>query len=738
MLRSIPSSSGCCTSHPTFRMYLSIVLVLVFLVLSVKAQSSHETLKAHLISDPVGRSFQDAERNPLLQLRRSITGMYGAIAHPTLLDGAHLGSGRVTARQQLPRMPDLVGKQISQARTDPAVRRLRLTLQQQSDSSSNLAPGAITRQSPLAGEPVNPGASVTVWVAVRQPQQPRMPDLVGKQVDQARTDRGVVRLRLALQLQSDFSSNLAPGTITRHNPAAGQPVRPGTSVTVWVAVRQPRMPDLVGKQISEARTDPAVLKLRLTLDQQSDDSSNMAPGTITRQTPSAGSPVDSGASVTVWVAARQPQLPRMPDLVGKQISQARNDPAVLRLRLNLAQQSDDSSNLAPGTITRQSPLAGELVRLGATVRVWVAARQTRMPDLVGKQFSQARNDPAVLRLRLSLQQQSVESSNLAPGAITRHTPSAGEPVRPGASVAVWLADRQPQQPLRMPDFVRRKIQEVEEQTRSPELAAHQLRIQRHDDRSSNLEADVVTRQEPQAGTLIQPGTTVNLWVAVGTVTVPDVQRQPLETARGILQANQLELDATTVVSPGIQPNTVLSQAPAAGSRVPPGTRVQLTVALPPIVEVPDVTNRPRGEAEEILRGVGLIAQATEEARPDQAPGIVQSQTPAAQQMVAPGTVISLTVSVTPTASSSNLTSWIIGLAGLTALLAAGGYLMRRSPGKPKGKGGKPQVSVRSRTETSEEQIEITNLFQPDYELRLRKIIDLGEQTLDAPGSLIQE
>jgi beta-lactam-binding protein with PASTA domain len=288
----------------------------------------------------------------------------------------------------------------------------------------------------------------------------------------------------------------------------------------------------------------------------------------------------------------------------------------------------------------------------------------------------------------------------------------------------------------MPDFVGKKIQEVEEMTRGS-LAGLQLTIERRDDQLSDLEAGVVTRQEPPAGTLIQPGTTVNLWLALGTVTVPDVRRQPLETARGILQANQLKLDATTIPSSGVDPNTVLSQSPVAGSRVPAGTTVQVTVADLTTVEVPDVTNRRRDEAEELLRAVGLSAQVTEEVRTDQATGIVQNQIPPPRQLVAVGTVIRLTVSSAPTESFSSLI-WIIGVVGLTALLAGAGYLMRRSPNKPKGKGGNPQLSVRSKTEMPEDEIHFTDCLHSGYELRLRKIVDPGEQTIEPPGKLIPE
>lgn len=91
----------------------------------------------------------------------------------------------------------------------------------------------------------------------------------------------------------------------------------------------------------------------------------------------------------------------------------------------------------------------------------------------------------------------------------------------------------------------------------------------------------VLSTSPASGSAVSPSTRVDLVVSSGppAVNAPDVVGQSYATARAMLEQVGLRLgDVITdsLATTGI-PQTVISQTPAAGARLAPGTRVSLTI-----------------------------------------------------------------------------------------------------------------------------------------------------------------
>lgn len=110
---------------------------------------------------------------------------------------------------------------------------------------------------------------------------------------------------------------------------------------------------------------------------------------------------------------------------------------------------------------------------------------------------------------------------------------------------------------------------------------------------AGLEVGDVTEQEsqsargavlqayPTVGTAVSPSTRVDLVISSGppAVNTPDVVGQSYSAARSMIEQVGLRLGdvVTDSLSTNI-PQTVISQTPAAGTKLTPGTRVSLTIA----------------------------------------------------------------------------------------------------------------------------------------------------------------
>jgi serine/threonine-protein kinase len=164
----------------------------------------------------------------------------------------------------------------------------------------------------------------------------------------------------------------------------------------------------------------------------------------------------------------------------------------------------------------------------------------------------------------------------------------------------------------------------------------------------------VTAQSPEpGGSPVPKNTQVNLTTEgeVPLVEVPDVTKRLVEDARELLKKESLGVvEKSTDVSPGLQPNQVVSQDPVGGTKVKLPTTVTLVVAVQREVVVPDVVFKPLGIAEQQITAAGLrvVEKDPELAPPNVAPGNVKSQNPPANTKVPPGSAVELVAAAQPT------------------------------------------------------------------------------------------
>ena len=142
---------------------------------------------------------------------------------------------------------------------------------------------------------------------------------------------------------------------------------------------------------------------------------------------------------------------------------------------------------------------------------------------------------------------------------------------------------------------------------------------------------------------------------VAQVTVPDFVNKTLVQAQALATQAGITVSPTATTAPsGVVGDTVLSQNPAAGTKIDKGGTVSLVVAAgTETVAVPDLRNHSETDAFNLLAAAGLTFGPKTEAFDPLVPvGMVISQSPTPNVIVNKGTAISYVLSKGPEPSAS--------------------------------------------------------------------------------------
>jgi YVTN family beta-propeller protein len=351
-------------------------------------------------------------------------------------------------------------------------------------------------------------------------------------------------------------------------------------------------------------------------------------------------------------------------------------PAVPAVCLKVAVTYAYSATVPAGAVISQSPAGGASVPSSTTVTIVVSNRLT-VPNVVGQPQNTATltinntcvpgNSTQCLKVGTVTQE---PSSTVPKGSVISQDPAAGFLTPAGSAVNLVVSSGPPL--LEVPDVVGKTQQDAETLIKATCvegttqcLVVGTVTFQT----SETVPAGSVISQAPPAGFKANVGTAVNLVVSSGRapITVPNVIGQPLAAAKTAIEgtcspepAVCLKVGSVTLAASATIPaGSVISQNPAGGAQVAPGTAVNLVISsgteppvTPPVppgnIEVPNVIGLTQAAAANTIRGVGLSVGAILKQYSDKVPaGLVLAQSPAAGAKVAVGTPVSLTVSLGP-------------------------------------------------------------------------------------------
>ncbi len=173
--------------------------------------------------------------------------------------------------------------------------------------SSDIAAGFTIRTDPEAGRVVGRDDTITVWVSTG-PEPTSVPNLVGKTIGVATTTAENAGLILTNSGTVDVTavSGLA-GLVAEQTPESGETVDSGTEVEVKIGVlRQVAVPSFLGDTQAEAETKASNAGLIAIFLGEIEVGDPALVGTVVDQDPIAGTAVDDGSDVGLFLGKAAP------------------------------------------------------------------------------------------------------------------------------------------------------------------------------------------------------------------------------------------------------------------------------------------------------------------------------------------------------------------------------------------------------------------------------------------------
>ena len=251
-----------------------------------------------------------------------------------------------------------------------------------------------------------------------------------------------------------------------------------------------------GQPVAQAKQQ--ITKAHLVAHVQHGSSTRYKKGIVFDQHPAAGSHVDKGGTVTLFVSTGPPKV-SVPDVKGLQWTQA--EQKLVNAHLKPVEIFVGGNH--QGEVTATDPPAGQSVPQGTKVRVNVmkGPGTATVPNVVGQTAAAATT--ALRNLGFSPNPSYVDS-DATQGQVIRQNPTPGSTEPKGTSVTIYISNGPPQKSV--PDVVGYTSQQAEQTLQSAGFQVVQQFVSVTDPSQDNL----VQSQNPPGGSSAKQDSTVTI------------------------------------------------------------------------------------------------------------------------------------------------------------------------------------------------------------------------------------
>jgi serine/threonine-protein kinase len=200
------------------------------------------------------------------------------------------------------------------------------------------------------------------------------------------------------------------------------------------------VPDVEGltRRQARARLRRAGFRAR----ERTEASDDVPEGRVIRTQPPIGSEIAVGSTVTL-VLSSGPEQVTVPDLVGTDVDDARDQLEALGLTAEVRREEDEDAE--PGTVLRQDPAAGTRIDKGEEVTLVVAEEPdtVTVPDVRGRTESEAVSALSSVGLQANVSETRVNRPS-QDGVVQRQSPARGERLERGRRVTIVVGRFEPE------------------------------------------------------------------------------------------------------------------------------------------------------------------------------------------------------------------------------------------------------------------------------------------------------
>ena len=255
-------------------------------------------------------------------------------------------------------VPDLTNSTPDEART--ALNNLKLGYKKGGEEPSDtVEAGKIVRQETEAGTKVDPHTEIVCYISTGT-QEVEIPDLENE--TQTSAEATLKELGLQTQINKANSSSVSIGNVISTDPAAGTSVKSGTTVTLTISIGEgdtaARVPDVRGWAEADAKTALSDAGLVPVVQTGSDQTVDV--GEVYDQSVAAGTRVDAGTTVTIYVRSEDAsgETPTGEGGTWKAEGQALGQPASYqggKVKIELVQTDDQGNTYSDQSMEVENP-----------------------------------------------------------------------------------------------------------------------------------------------------------------------------------------------------------------------------------------------------------------------------------------------------------------------------------------------------------------------------------------------
>ncbi|MBU4194413.1 MAG: Stk1 family PASTA domain-containing Ser/Thr kinase [Actinobacteria bacterium] len=276
------------------------------------------------------------------------------------------------------------------------------------------------------------GIGVGVWAIIGGSGGVTVPNVVGKTTENATAILSEKGLKLEIS-KTVIDLSKPEGVVISQDPQEGSSISKGGTVKVVVTKGAVVVPDLTG--MSQGEAEAALEAVGMELQGVSNQySQGVEKGKIVSQSPSPGTQVSEGSSVSI-VVSKGPELVTVPEVVGLSQGAATQKLEGAGLKAEVAEVP---STEAKGTVLSQSPEAGGQVPKGSTVTIGVATEPDTgpVPGVIGMKQDAA--EAEIIKAGFKPQVNDWPTTKAQVGLVMKQEPKGGTTAEKGSTVIIYV------------------------------------------------------------------------------------------------------------------------------------------------------------------------------------------------------------------------------------------------------------------------------------------------------------